>query len=77
MLCEFVRSPAPRRPLCWRCAKLDIRPILVANRPEVAYTCNMMLRAPYVDRCQFYVREPGADDDMQPRGRWRIIGVAH
>ena len=77
MLCEFIRSPAPRRPLCWYCARLNIRDIRVAGRPEVAYTCGWNpIRAPYVDRCAFFIREPGADDREQRRGRWRVAGVA-
>jgi hypothetical protein len=77
MLCEFIRSPVVRRPLCWRCARLDIRDIRVASRPQVSYTCGWNpIRAPRVDRCQSFLREPGADDAMQRRGRWRIAGVA-
>jgi hypothetical protein len=56
---EFVRSPAPRRPLCWYCSRLDIRDIRVAKRPQVSYTCGWNpVRAPRVDRCQFFLREP-------------------
>jgi hypothetical protein len=29
-------------------------------------------RAPQVDRCAFFMREPGADDAMQRRGPWLI-----
>ena len=77
MLCESVRSPAPRRPLCWLCARLDIRDITVAKQPQVSYMCGWNpIRAPYVDRCAFYMREIGADDRVQPRGRWRVVGVA-
>jgi hypothetical protein len=48
MLCEFVRSPVPRRGLCWLCARLDIRDISVAKRPRVSYTCGWNpIRAPY------------------------------
>jgi hypothetical protein len=75
---EFIRSPAPRRPLCWLCARLDIREIRVAKRPQVSYTCGCNpIRAPLVDRCQFFLREPGADDRAQRRGRWRVAGTAH
>jgi hypothetical protein len=28
------------------------------------------------DRCAFFVRETGTDDDRQRRGRWRVAGVA-
>jgi hypothetical protein len=78
MNCELVRSPAPRRPLCWRCARLTIRGIWVAGRPETSYSCGWNpIRAPDVDRCDFYMREIGADDDVQPRGRWLVVGVAH
>ena len=76
MICEFVRSPAPRRPLCWRCARLDIRDITVARRAQVSYTCGLHVRAPRVDQCRFFMREPGADDTLQPRGRWRVVGLA-
>jgi hypothetical protein len=77
MRCELVKVPCPRRPLCWQCARLDIRNIRVGGRPEVAYTCGWNpMRAPRVDRCEFYEREPGGDDDRQPRGRWRVVGVA-
>jgi hypothetical protein len=75
MRCEFVRSPVPRRPLCWLCARLDIRDIWVAKRPQVSYTCELHIRAPNVDRCQFFRREPGADNATQSRGRWRVAGV--
>ena len=34
------------------------------------------IRAPRVDRCAYFMREPGADDDRQRRGRWRVAGVA-
>jgi hypothetical protein len=77
MLCEFIRSPSPRRSLCWHCAHLDSRDIRVAKRSQVSYTCGLHRRAPYVDRCAFFMREPGADDDRQRRGRWRVAGVAH
>jgi hypothetical protein len=76
MQCELVRSPAPRRPLCWFCAKLEIRDILVAKRARVSYLCNLHRRSPNVDRCAFYLREPGTDDDLQRRGRWRVVGCA-
>ena len=66
MRCEFIRSPARRRPLCWYCSRLDIRDIRVAKRHEVSYTCGWNpIRAPRVDRCQFFMREPGADDDLR------------
>ena len=78
MLCEFISSPAPRRALCWLCARLDMRDISVAKHPQVAYTCGWNpIRAPYVDRCAFFMREPGTDDDRQRRGRWRVVGTAH
>jgi hypothetical protein len=34
------------------------------------------IRAPHVDRCAFFMRELGADDGMQPHGRWRVVGIA-
>ena len=37
MLCEFI-APRARRPLCWRCARLDIRDTWVAKRAQVSYT---------------------------------------
>jgi hypothetical protein len=77
MRCELVASPRPRRPLCPYCARLDIRDIRVAGRPQVSYTCGLHVRAPRVDRCAFYLREPGADDDRQRTGRWRVVGTAH
>jgi hypothetical protein len=59
MRCEFVRSPRGG-PLCWFCSRLDIRDIHVAKRPQVSYTCGWNpIRAPYVDRCAFFMREPG------------------
>jgi hypothetical protein len=77
MHCELVTSPRPRRPLCPYCARLDIRDIRVAGRPRVAYTCGWNpIRAARVDRCPFYMREPGADDDRQHPGRWRVVGAA-
>jgi hypothetical protein len=77
MLCEFIRSPASRRSLCWWCARLDIRDIRVAKRPQVSYTCGWNpIRALRVDRCEHFRREPGADDALQRRGRWRVAGVA-
>jgi hypothetical protein len=77
MHCEFVRSPVPRRPLCWYCSRLDIRDITVAKQPQVSYTCGWNpIRAPNVDRCQFFMREPGADDRAQRRRRWRAVNTA-
>jgi len=76
MQCEFIRSPVPRRTLCWLCAKLTIRDIRVAGKPRVSYTCGMHIRCPAVNACRFFVREPGADDDRQRRGRWRVAGTA-
>jgi hypothetical protein len=76
MLCEFVRSFAPRRPLCWLCARLDIRDIRFAKRAEVSYTCGLHIRAPHVNRCRYFGRELGTDDRSQPRGRSRVAGVA-
>jgi len=38
------------------------------------------IRAPYVDRCAFYMREiggPRGDDRAQRRRRWRVVGTAH
>ena len=71
MNCEFLRSPATRRPLCWYCSRLDVRAIRVATRHQVSYTCGLHVRAPNVDR---YRREPGADDTRHRRGRWRVVG---
>jgi hypothetical protein len=77
MCLEFIRSPGPRRPLRWLCARLDIRDISVAKRPQVNYTCGWNpIRAPHVDRCAFFIREPGTDDDRQRPGRWRVAGAA-
>jgi len=77
LLLELVPSPAPRRPLCWFCARLDIRDIRVAKVAQVSYTCGWNpVYAPRVDRCGFYLREPGSNDDLQRRGRWRVVGTA-
>jgi hypothetical protein len=76
MLCELGRSPAPRRSLCWYCARLDIRDIFIVKRADVSYTCGWHKRAPRVDRCEFFQREPGADDRAQRPGRWRVAGIA-
>ena len=71
-VCEFIRSPRPRRPLYWICARLDVRDIRVAKEARVSYTCGWNpIRAPRVNRCEFFRREPGADDDLKRRGRWR------
>ena len=73
--CELVRSPAPRRLPCWLCARLEIRDISVAKGPQVSYTCRWNpIRAPHVDRCDFFLREPGADDRVRWRGEWRVAG---
>ena len=77
-LLQFVTSPIPRRPLCWLCARLYIRDIRVAKIPQVSYSCGWNpIRAPRVDRCAFFMREIGADDRAQRRGRWRVVGTAH
>jgi hypothetical protein len=76
MACTLVRSPRPRRPLCPYCSRLDIRDIRVAGRAQVSYTCGLHVRAPRVDRCAFYVRATGADDDRQRPRRWRVVGTA-
>ncbi|MGI8895901.1 MAG: hypothetical protein ACR2HE_09680 [Casimicrobiaceae bacterium] len=56
---------------------VDIRNISVAGRHRIAYTCGWNpIRAPQVDRCEFFLREPGADYAMQRRGRWRVAGIA-
>ena len=71
-----------RRGICWRCAKLEIRDIRVAFRPQVSYTCPHHFRAPNVERCQFFERLVGADDDAPAtlgafwRRPMRIVGVA-
>jgi hypothetical protein len=40
-----------------------MRDIRVAKRREVGYTCNLHRDAPNVQRCPFYMRLVGGDDD--------------
>jgi hypothetical protein len=51
------------RGICWHCDKLDMRDIRVAGRPQVSFTCPSHFRVPNVERCPFYVRLVGGDDD--------------
>ena len=65
---EFIRSPTPRRPLCWLCARLDIRDIWVAKQSRVSYTCGWNpIKAPRVDRCSFFMRAIAAENRPQRR----------
>jgi len=70
---------ARSRGICWLCARLAIRDVIVARRRVVTYTCGLSVYAPELERCAYFLREPGSDDDV-PRnsraGRWRIVGVA-
>jgi len=62
-----------RRGICWRCAKLDMRDIRVAGRPQVSYTCRLHFRAPNIERFQFFERLVGGDDGAPPRiPYWRM-----
>lgn len=68
------------RGLCWRCARLSIRDVLVAGVRRVTYTCGLNIRAPEVARCAWFLREPGVDDDAPPsmrprRLRWPLVGT--
>jgi hypothetical protein len=60
-----------------------MRDIRVAGRPQVSYTCGLHFRAPNVERCPFYVRLVGGDDDAPVtlgafwRRPMRIVGVAY
>ncbi len=68
------------RGLCWRCARLSIRDVLVAGARRVTYTCGLNIRAPEVARCAWFLREPGVDDDTPPtmlprRLRWPLVGT--
>jgi len=71
-----------RRGICWHCTKLEMRDISVARRPQVSYTCGLYFRAPNVERCQFFERLVGGDDDAPVslgafwRRPMRIVGVS-
>jgi hypothetical protein len=54
LLVRFWPIADGRRGICWRCAKLDMRDIRTACRPQVSYTCGLHFRAPNVERCQFF-----------------------
>lgn len=71
---------AAPRGLCWHCARLSIRDVLVAGVRRVTYTCGLNIRAPEVARCAWFLREPGADDHAPPamlarRLRWPLVGT--
>lgn len=66
------------RGICWYCARLAIRDVIVARQLDVLYTCGLCVTAPKIVRCAYFLREPGSDDEVLAArriGRLQIIGV--